>query len=179
MKPHGLDGDKDGAFIEELYRTYAPLMFSAAYEFSVTKAQSEDIVSQTLLKLMKNVSTLRRLKGGALGAYICTCARRCAMDHVSREALRTRREREAASLMRLPDAQALSLDGDTRRVLKAIDRLPPREKACLVQHALSGRSCEEIAISAGLSTATVRRYISRARKRLKKLLKMDGEGGRP
>ena len=66
MKPYGLNSAQDGAFIEELYRVYAPLMFSAAYEFDVTRTQAEDIVSQSLLKLMQNVSTLRRLKGGAL-----------------------------------------------------------------------------------------------------------------
>ena len=177
MKPYGLNSAQDGAFIEELYRVYAPLMFSAAYEFSVTKAQAEDIVSQSLLKLMQHVSTLRRLKGGALSAYVYTCARRCAMDYISRETLRSRREREAAKLMRLSDTQASSLDSDTRHVLDAINRLPPREKACLVQRALSGRSFEETAKRTGLSVATVRRYVSRARKRLKKLLKMEGEGG--
>ena len=43
--------------------------------------------------------------------------------------------------------------------------------------ALSGRSFEETAKRTGLSVATVRKYVSRARKRLKKLLKMEGEGG--
>ncbi len=167
---------RDAEFMARLYERYAGLMFATAYGFTARKHEAEDIVSESLVALMRNIDTLRRLDQRPLSAYIVTSVRRSAIGYLSREALRCKKESEAARLSRLPDVDQLP-DGGDQRVLRAVNELPPRERACITLKFIADKGIEDIAEETGLPPSSVRKYLSRARKRLKKLLDSEGEGG--
>ena len=167
---------RDTEFMARLYERYAGLMFETAYGFNVRKHEAEDIVSESLVALLRNIETLRGLKPKPLSAYIVTCVRRAAINYLSREALRCRKESEAARLSRLPEVDEMPDIGD-QRILRAVNGLPPRERACITLKFISDKSNEEIAEETGLSPSGIRKYLSRARKRLKNLLDSEEEGG--
>ena len=167
----------DSAFVAELYERHAGLMFKMAYGFGLRKEAAEDVVSTAMLRLMRHADTLSSLSPPRLKAYIVTAVRRTAVERVSREALRRRKEREAA----LDREDASGADGWLKReeldtVLLAIEKLPEKEKACIKLKFLLGKSDEQIALENGISASSVRKYISRGRKHIRKAI--GGEGGR-
>ena len=167
----------DSVFVAELYERHAGLMFKTAYGFGLRKEAAEDVVSTAMLRLMRHADTLSSLSPPRLKAYIVTAVRRTAVERVSREALRRRKEREAA----LDKEDASGADGwlkreELDRVLLAIEELPEKEKACIKLKFLLGKSDEQIALENGISASSVRKYIRRGRKHIRKAI--GGDGGR-
>lgn len=170
---------EDGLFLDELYDKYASVMFRTALRFGVSEAAAEDIVSDGMLSLMKNVSTLRKLDGKKLSAYIVTAVRRAAINRISRDTLRRDREKRAAlsSLYRADEATDpydAGAGDELDKVVEIIERLPPRERACIKLKYLLDKSSAQIALETDLSPGSVRKYISRALKRIRKELEESG-----
>jgi len=66
------------------------------------------------------------------------------------------------------DTESAALNAERRAIVaRAIERLPPKERAALVLRDLEGLSTEEVARALGSSEATVRSQISTARAKLK------------
>ncbi len=108
----------DAEFMARLYERYAGLMFATACSFTTRRQEAEDIVSESLMALMRNIDTLRRLESKPLGAYIVTSVRRTAIIHRSREALRRKKESEASRLSRLSGVEEMP-DIVDQRILRA------------------------------------------------------------
>ena len=157
---------EDGLFLDELYDKYASVMFRTALRFGVSEAAAEDIVSDGMLSLMKNVSTLRKLDGKKLSAYIVTAVRR---DREKRAALSSLYRADEA-----PDPYDAGAGDELDRVVEIIERLPPRERACIKLKYLLDKSSAQIALETDLSPGSVRKYISRALKRIRKELEESG-----
>ena len=171
-------------FIDELYARHAGLMFKSVLDFGVAKTTADDIVSSGLILLMQKADRLMKLNEGKLRAYIVTTMRRAAIDALNRETLRRRKEASACELeysrtdpfTKFEDA--LFGDDMLDRALTAIEQLPPRQRACVKLKYLLDKTDAQIALETGLSKSSIRQYISRARKRLRKELDIDGKGGR-
>ena len=70
----------------------------------------------------------------------------------------------------------LLLAEELRRVLTAIHALPQKEQDVLWLRIAQGRTNEEIAAATGLSPESIRKYISRARARLRTAVYGEGAG---
>ena len=163
---------RDRKYMQRLYERYAGLMFSAALSFGVSEAAAEDIVSAGMLSLMRKVDTLRKLREEKLKAYIVTTVRRTAIAILSRDSLRRAKEIEAAEgdgteRGAFGLAEQLIEEDELDAVLGIIERLPAKERACVKLKYLLDMSDKQIALETGLSPGSVRKYLSRAKEKIR------------
>lgn len=166
----------DRAYMEWLYKEYYKLMFATAWKIFDDPAMVDDVVSESCLALMKKIPTLRELERKQLGAYIVSTIRNTALNFLNKQQ-RTNRHRvnlESA----LPETMIDRCDVETRLILKeelacvlnAIRQLPVREQQILRMKYVKEMKDREIAAEVGISTSSVRKYISRARDHIKAII---------
>ena len=61
-------------------------------------------------------------------------------------------------------------ESDTDRLVEALAKLPPRQRAAVILHYYVGYRAREIAVITGSTAATVRVHLSQGRRRLRRLL---------
>jgi len=93
--------------------------------------------------------------------------RRCALDSSRRKPKETQLEPKIATATESPDGQ---LDEDKQKLLAAVVKLPKAEKQVVMLRYFSDNSVKDVAKIAGRSVGTVTKQLSRAHKRLRKIL---------
>ncbi len=73
-------GDKSA--LVEIYREYGKIIYSLAFHYSGSKSDSEDILQDTMLKIMKQAHNYRH--GSSPKAWVLSVARSCALDYVKK-----------------------------------------------------------------------------------------------
>jgi RNA polymerase sigma-70 factor (ECF subfamily) len=157
---------------EALYRLYASRIGRRVRAALGSDFDHEDIVHEVLITVFRRIGTLRDPL--CLPAWI---------DQVTlntvRYAVRQRRLRRHASWEDLPERQAGSFQPnlDARdlatRAIGVIERLPPNERALLLNYWFSSLSARELAKHSGCSVVTVSRRLHRARDRFERLARHD------
>lgn len=169
------EGD-DRSFMEWLYRRYRRLMFATAWGFFRELYTVEDVVSIGCIALMRNVGKLRSMEEPRLRVYIVAAVRSAAINYYNRQKRTV--ERFAGALPTDIENSADGYDLETqfeiedelKRVLSALNRLPEKERIVMLMKYAEDKKDEEIAEVAGLSPNSIRKYVSRARKRLIQML---------
>ncbi len=165
--------DSDRTLIESLYRQHYRMMRAAASRYCQEQMDIDDILSDSLVALIPKITLLRGMEGRAQSAYILTTVRNTAISYLRRRKLTSnlfQHDGEEA-LMRVADRatpeQRIILEDELNRVLQSIRALPAKEQAVLrMKYDMNLRN-EEIAHALGLSEESIRKYLSRGRKRIK------------
>jgi RNA polymerase sigma-70 factor (ECF subfamily) len=126
---------------------------------------AEDIAQQALLKGFTDIEQLRDSEH--FGAWIGRIARNLCIDF-----LRKRRREQDAHVKRAEDAESRSREYPGLQ--DALAKLPRRYRLALMLYYFDGRSTENIAETLEISRAAVYARMSRARKRLRRLLETEG-----
>lgn len=160
--------------LAELYRTHHLQMVRLARLLVDDLASAEDVVQEAFLGMHRNRAALR--DSGAAAGYL-----RQAVVNQSRSMLRRRRTVRAHLKVAEPETAPpadsdLLLAEEHRQVLRAVDRLPPRQREVLVLRYWSELSEAEIATALGISKGTVKSQASRAMAALARIM---SEGGAP
>lgn len=79
-----LSDPKDQQYMIWLYEEYHPLMFAVAGRYNKNLTAQEDVVQDSLIKLMKKVSRLRDFEPYALAAYIAVTVRNTSINELKR-----------------------------------------------------------------------------------------------
>jgi RNA polymerase sigma-70 factor (ECF subfamily) len=144
---------------EGLYRRYAKDVFRFALYLSANHSEAEDITSETFVRAWTSSAPIRT---GTVKGYLFTIAR-----HLHLEA-RRRAPRQVEIPETLPDPAAgpdvrAEHDSELAAALRALQRLPEIDRAALLMRAADDMPYEEIARALGLSLASVKVRIHRAR----------------
>lgn len=172
--------EEERSFMASLYITHHRLMRFTARRYLQQDADVEDVVSDALVALHGKLATLRTLEEKALRAYIVTAVRNTALNALvkqRRQQDRTVPEGDEAIAMLSGPADVerqVQLEDELQRVLTAIHALPPKEQDVLWLHLAQGCTNEEIAEATGLSTQSIRKYLSRARARVRAAVYAEG-----
>ena len=173
--PEGEDRD----FMENLYRNHYRLMYSVAWKYIQESSLVEDVVSDSCLGLMGKIGTLRTLADKQLCVYIVTTVRNTSINAVNR---RARMNRVFAAgdeeIAEAPDGgmdftNKIVLEEELAAVMRAIRMLPEKEQQIMRMKFSQEMSDEAIAGEVGLSVNSIRKYVSRARNRIKAALYAD------
>jgi RNA polymerase sigma-70 factor (ECF subfamily) len=127
---------------------------------------AEDIAKQALLKGFTDIGQLR--DSDQFGAWIARIARNQCIDFIRRR----KREHEASGRRA---AVSGSSSKEYPELEDALARLPRRYRLVLMLYYFDGRSTENIAETLQINEAAVYARMSRARKRLRKLLETQGD----
>lgn len=173
--------DEERRFMAEVYLHHHRLMRYTARKYMPVEADAEDVVSDALVALYGRIDTLRRLEEKPLRAYIVRTVRNTALNALVVQRRMLQRTADSGdSLCDLPGSAdvegQLLLAEELRRVLTAIHALPQKEQDVLWLRIAQGRTNEEIAAATGLSPESIRKYISRARARLRTAVYGEGAG---
>ena len=130
-----------------------------------SRAEAEDAVQELFLKLWETRDRLDEIQSPK--AYSIRLLKNLCLNRI-------RQARQLRFTAQLPEAEAgrpqdEALDARKRldKVLEGIKALPERQREILVLRIFEGRSYAEIARQTGMSQATLRVLLARARKTLK------------
>jgi RNA polymerase sigma-70 factor (sigma-E family) len=157
--------------VTELYRAQAPGLLKLAVIMLGDRAAAQDVVQDAFFGLYRKWDQLAE-PGNAM-AYL-----RASVLNGCRAAIRQRRRHErrdraaaAQATLSAESAEAMVLIGEEHRaVLRAVQRLPDRQRAALVLRFYLGVSEEETARAMGISRGTVKSATSRALASLGRML---------
>lgn len=145
--------------IEELYDDYSEYVFRYIYGMVENKAEAEDLLQDTFMKIIKSgVEEIRNPK-----SYLITVARNTVYDH-------WRVRKEKVSLDPLQE-EGKSIDLDLKMdIEEAIQKLSPKLREVVILRELNQLDYKEIAEILDVEMGTVKSRLSRARRQLREFL---------
>lgn len=175
---HALKGEE--VAYRELLRRYQRPVFSLIYRMVRDRELAEDLAQETFVKVLNALDRYRcEYK---FSSWVFKIANNAAIDHLRKKELdtlsleggpdATTPERVEATTLQLGDQAESPLDELEARELgsqieRAIGRLRPEYRSCIILRHVEGRPYEEIAGIMDLPLGTVKTYIHRARGELK------------
>ncbi|MEN6340856.1 MAG: sigma-70 family RNA polymerase sigma factor [Clostridiaceae bacterium] len=161
MEQNWLPGERE---IARLVETYSDMLLRVALNRTQNLAEAEDIVQSVYLRLLR--ARPRFTSAAHEKAWLLRTAVNLCKDY----------QKSAARRMSVPleEETAVSLPPETREVLDAVARLPESDRYAVYLFYYERMPVGEIARALGEKEGTVSSRLSRARKKLKTLLKGDG-----
>lgn len=165
--------DEDREYMAWLYDEHKKLMYKVARGYCQDDLALDDVVSDSCVALIEKIEKLRFLGRDELRLYIYATVRNTAIDHY-----RKRRRLDARFfhiseevVHQIPSdfevTKQIELKEELDLVLETINELPASERITMMLKYAVGLSNTEIAEAIGVSSDSVRKYISRAREHLK------------
>ncbi len=155
-----------GAFAE-IIRRHAGLVYGAALRILADVDRASDVAQETFLQLTKDAHNVT----GSLPGWLHRVATHKAIDQMRRDASRRRREAEyvAGQPHEVTDWKDLS-----HHVDEELNRLDSETREMLIAHFLQGQTTRQIALSRGVSQATVSRRVDAGVTQLRATLRKRG-----
>jgi RNA polymerase sigma-70 factor, ECF subfamily len=170
----------DERAFRELVRRYERPVFSLVFRMVRNRELAEDLSQETFIKVLNAIGTYR--PEFKFSSWVFKIANNAAIDHLRRRELDTLSldgsphaetpEMVEATALQIGERGESQLDEVANRELgqaieRAIDRLRPEYRSCILLRHVEGRSYEEIAGMLDLPLGTVKTYIHRARNELR------------
>jgi RNA polymerase sigma-70 factor (ECF subfamily) len=168
------------AAYRELLRRYQRPVFSLIYRMVRDRELAEDLSQETFVKVLNALDRYR--PEYKFSSWVFKIANNAAIDHLRRKELdtlsleggpdATTPERVEATALQLGDSTESPLDELEARELgstieRAIGKLRPEYRSCIMLRHVEGRPYDEIAVMLDLPLGTVKTYIHRARAELR------------
>jgi RNA polymerase sigma-70 factor (ECF subfamily) len=171
------------AAYRELVRRYERPVFALIFRMVRDRALAEDLAQDTFVKVLNALDSYR--SEYKFSSWIFKIANNVAIDQLRRRELdtlsldgapdaRTQQEIEATALQATDRSESPLQELEARElgsvIERAIARLRPEYRSCILLRHVEGRSYEEIAETLDLPLGTVKTYIHRARHELREYL---------
>lgn len=153
-------GGNDAA-LERIHQRHRPALMKYCSYVTGSYARAQDIVQETLLRLIKQRGTLTVKT--SLADWLFICARNLCFNVVKHEKLKEK------LVERLP-AIARVLDQETSRFIEQVlNSLSMEERDLILMREQQGYSIGEIALLLGITEETARVRLYRARKKMQEI----------
>lgn len=171
------------AAYRELVRRYERPVFSLIFRMVRDREVSEDLAQDTFIKVLNHIDKYR--PEFKLSSWLFKIANNVAIDHLRKRQLETISIDGSPHALSAAEVEATSFDVVARQesaleemearelgsaIERAIQKLRPEYRACIMLRHVEGRSYEEIAATLDLPLGTVKTYIHRARHQLRHAL---------
>lgn len=177
--------DGNSTYIANLYQEYKALLFHKAGFYTDDPCAKEDIVQNTVLRLLRKEERLRAMEPAALVTYMTLTVRSAALNFLRAE------QRDRLDALPLPDdedQEYLPLSGSIQLTLEeqmlqgyrdeevraAIEHLSERDRAALLGKYFLELDNRELAELLGVTAGTLRTLLCRARGRALNELRKEG-----
>lgn len=154
----------------ELYERTKHLCFCIAYGFLQDPLAAEDVVQETMIRVMENIDKVDFQDGPRSKSYVAIICRHLAVD-----AYRARKKERGEELKK-EIAAPIRVENDAigrielYDALQAVERLPERYRIVLLLSAVHGMSGREISESLHIKESAVRKRLQRAREMLSRMM---------
>ena len=171
----------DQTFMIELYENYKYIMFATAKKYVADTETMEDLVQDSLVKLIPKLGTLRRLEPNARISYVVYTVRNTAINHLRRKSVENRYfvdesdESIPHSISAFREVEDLVESSDrTKAFCRMLDMIPERDQLALRGRYYLQMTDDELAELLECKPGSVRVMLTRARRRLLELLQKEG-----
>ena len=173
---------RDAAF-RELVRRYERPVFSLIFRMVRDRETSEDLAQETFIKVLNHIDRYR--PEFKFSSWLFKIANNLTIDHLRKRQLKTISIDGSPHAATAAEVEASTFDVEARgesaldemqsrelggAIEKAIAKLRPEYRACILLRHVEDRSYEEIAATLDLPLGTVKTYIHRARHELREAL---------
>jgi RNA polymerase sigma-70 factor (ECF subfamily) len=173
---------RDAAF-RELIRRYERPVFSLIFRMVRDRETAEDLAQDTFIKVLNHID--KYSPEFKLSSWLFKIANNVAIDHLRKRRLDTISMDGSPHATTASEVDATSFDVSLHEesaleeleskelgtaIERAIARLRPEYRSCIMLRHVEGRSYEEIAATLDLPLGTVKTYIHRARHELRRAL---------
>jgi len=167
---------------EDLLRPQVEYLYRLAWRFTRSVADAEDLVQDVLIKLYPRTQELLEIE--RLRPWLAKVLYRQFVDSVRQQArspiveLVADAEGDDNALDTLPamkdgPEEHAEQSGWRERILRALDRLNPEQRAVITMHDVEGYSLEELETILETPLGTLKSRLHRARQRLRALIPME------
>jgi RNA polymerase sigma-70 factor (ECF subfamily) len=171
------------AAYRELIRRYERPVFSLVFRMVRDRELAEDLTQDAFIKVLNNIERYR--PEFKLSSWLFKIANNVAIDHLRRRSIETVSMDGSPHAQTADAVEATSFDVTVEQenaleeieakelgsaIERAIARLRPEYRSCIMLRHVEGRSYEEIATTLDLPLGTVKTYIHRARHELRRAL---------
>ena len=159
-----------------LVEAYSSILYRVAFSVLRSAAEAEDIVQETFLRVLRHKKKLHEIQD--MRVWLVRIAWNLALDRKRSRKLVSLEEEGAeiaaclVSKERGADTALIAAQGHAR-VLRAMDKLPRKEREVLLLSAVEELGTAEIAAIQGTTESSVRSALFRARQRLRTRLTAD------
>lgn len=174
--------DTDQEFILWLYQEFYRLMFYTAQKYVANQKQQEDIVQESLRKLIEKTPRLRRFQRPVLAGYIVSTVRNTSIDYLKMW------QEEKDRLVNLDDLTTQEAESgqsmdetlifqEKMELLKKVwPKLDAETRMVLEGKYILGYDNEKISQLLGCRPSSVRMRLTRARRKALELMRKEGKG---
>lgn len=148
--------------IENLYQRYAGDVRRFALYLSGDRAMADEITSDTFMRAWMAADRIRQ---PTVKSYLFTIARNAYTDLLRRDARHTQLDENMPDT-RISVQTQMEQSAEVRAVLAALQLLPDLDRTALLMRSLDEMPYEEIAETLGISVASARVKVHRARLKL-------------
>lgn len=163
-----LEAPEDREYLAELYQKYARLMYKTAAKYLSAPEDREDVLQESLVRMISSVDRLRGLDSCALPYYICAVVRNTAFTHARAQRRRSDAEQPLAEETAPFDLTALI---ERRMDLSALwEQLSGEDRFLLEGKYLLGYGDAELAGALRCKPGSIRMKLTRTRRKAMRIL---------
>ena len=156
----------DNITFHSLYKRYAKDVYRFCYWLSGDKAEAEDLVSETFVKLL---TSKKDPQTETVKAYLFTIARNLYLKNIERKKRFVSLDKDIIDDSKQPQKVA-EIASTFKHVFQVIKKLPEIDRTVLIMKAENDMSYNEIARITGLTIAAIKVKVFRARKKINEYL---------
>ena len=178
-----IQDESDRTYMEWVFQTYHRLMYHYIMEKLKDPFQADDVMQESVIRLIDKIDVLRRLSESKRRNYIITTAKNTTVSYLRREAVRKGIPyddwvKDCIGTASEEDPESLVLHQEEMDLLQYVwDDLDERSKYLLSGRYILEQSFEELAKELGVSTGSARMLLTRAKRSALALIKKYEHAG--
>lgn len=172
-----LDDPQERDFMARLYEENERLLFATALKYAPSTHDAEEIVQDSLVKLIRKCDTLRSLERCVLTSYIVSTIRNTAINYLRKQGREVQRsevyddEADSDALpYRLSFDELLILAENRAKLVAAWQELSEQDRMLLEGKYFLDLSDAELAEQLGCKSSSIRMKLTRARRNAMRLI---------
>ena len=169
---------EDDELIVHIYTEYNPLLKCMARKIVGNDFTADDMVQDTIIKLMSHLPTLQKLEQKALVSYCVRTVESVSFDYLYDVSRRKRSQRSQEECYRIPALlpdELLERDEIADHVKTMLSELSQLDRHLLIYKYFMCFSHKQIGYLLGIEPKYISTYVKRARDRAKRILKKKGD----
>lgn len=171
------DNNDEICLIERLFNDYERMMFHYSLKYLGNKTDAEDAVSETFLRIIKNISKISNSDELQIKGYLFVTLKNIIFDIL--------KERKIISEAALSENEEIGTDDveityfskqNIECLKEAFEKLPEQYRSILLFNVKYEMTITEIASVLGLTYSAAQKKLCRAKQRFKELIEEDDYG---
>lgn len=167
---------EENAILSKIFRDHYSLMNYMAYKITDDRFTADDMVQDTMIKLMDYLPTLLKLNKNELASYCARTVETVSITYMRKEISRKKRQGTQDSRVPAIMPEELIEQDDIRRAVNTmLTKLSPLDRHLLIYKYFMGYRYKQIGKLLGIEPKYIGTYLQRARDRAKRLLGGKGD----